>query len=285
MIISGEIEKVPLLDVLQVLAHSSQSGMLSVEGESTSGSIVFEAGGIICVASSSTEALLEKAMRERDAQNGRAFRRIQALAGLAELLALRAGVFRFTKVEDHVTELANVALEPFYSAGPMEAGDLLLVLATMVDRAPTSPSPAVAVGGLRAGPSSIRADRHRGGATGWNVAADGPSDQLECRGLFLSRREPSPGGLRLESLLRASRRRRSGRARRMDSTRLVRGRQGSGTHLRTDFGRPRGARYEIPLTLPGARGHISPRTIYTLTFSITMSATEAWPSTERPSNL
>lgn len=144
MIISGELEKVPLLDVLQVLAHSSQSGVLSVEAESASGSIVFEAGGIICVASSSTEALLKKAMRERDAQNGRAFRRIQALAGLAELLALRAGVFRFTRVEDHVTELANVALEPFYAAGAMEAGDLLLVLATMVDRAPTSPSPAAA---------------------------------------------------------------------------------------------------------------------------------------------
>jgi Tfp pilus assembly protein PilZ len=142
MVISGELENVPLLDVLQVIAHSSQSGMLTVEGESASGAVVFEGGGIVCVTSSCTETLLTKSASEQDADHGRTFRRVQTLAALAELLALREGVFRFRKSDEHVPELAKVTLAPFYTAGPMDTGDLLLVLATMVDRAPVASGPA-----------------------------------------------------------------------------------------------------------------------------------------------
>lgn len=141
MIISGELENVPLLDVLQVIAHSRQSGTLMVEGNSASGAIVFREGGIICVASSCTGALLAKVASEREAQQGRVLRRIQALAGLAELLPLREGVFRFRKDEQRVGELNQVSLAPFYAAGAMDTGELLLVLKTMADRAPASPAP------------------------------------------------------------------------------------------------------------------------------------------------
>ena len=139
MIVTGELENVPLLEVFQVLAFSSQSGALFIESGETTGTVLFDQGGIVCGESPATRLLLARAAQEVDPQNRRAFRRVQALACLTELMSLRTGVFRFNKHDQPMAELAGVDMKSFYASGTMATSDLLLVLATAVDKKDSVP--------------------------------------------------------------------------------------------------------------------------------------------------
>jgi len=134
MIVRGELEHVPLLEIFQVLAFSGQTGALIVDASDIEGTVVFERGAIVCGESSSTRSLLAKAARQSDPQTRRAFQRVQTLAALTELLSLRTGAFRFEKHDEPMAQLAGVDLKPFYAAGPMATVELLLVLATSIDK-------------------------------------------------------------------------------------------------------------------------------------------------------
>lgn len=134
MIVSGELENVPLLEVFQVLAFSSQSGALCIESGETTGTVLFDQGGIVCGESPATRPLLARAVQEIDPQNRRAFRRVQALACLTELMSLRSGIFRFEKRDAPTRELAGVDVRSLYASGAMPTAELLLVLATAIDK-------------------------------------------------------------------------------------------------------------------------------------------------------
>lgn len=134
MIVTGEIENVPLLDVFQVLAYSHQTGALYVRSEDTTRTVLFEQGGIVCAESPATRLLLEHAAQEVNPQNRRTLRRAQTLACLAELTSLRTGVFQFKKLEEPMAELSGIDVSSFYASGAMSTADLLLVLATAVDK-------------------------------------------------------------------------------------------------------------------------------------------------------
>lgn len=134
MLVVGELENVPLLDVLQVVSHAKQSGILSVKGGSIQGNVVFDRGGLVCAESTSSRMLLQRAATESDARTRGVLRRVGALAALTELLTLRGGAFRFRRVEDPVADLAGVKTGVFYDTGPMDTGELLLVLATTIDK-------------------------------------------------------------------------------------------------------------------------------------------------------
>lgn len=134
MLVSGEIENVPLLDVLQVVSFSKQTGVLEVEESATRGAVLFDGGNIVCAESTSTGPLLARAAREQDPRTRLALTRISTLATLTELLALRRGVFRFKNAKARPAELAGTSTQSFYDAGPLDTGELLLVLATSVDK-------------------------------------------------------------------------------------------------------------------------------------------------------
>lgn len=134
MIVTGEIENVPLLDVFQVLAYSHQTGALFVRSDETTRTVVFDEGGVVCAESPATHLLLERAAQEVDPQNRRTLRRAQTLACLAELMSLRTGVFQFKKLEEPMAELSGIDVSSFYASGAMSTADLLLVLATAVDK-------------------------------------------------------------------------------------------------------------------------------------------------------
>jgi uncharacterized protein (TIGR02266 family) len=134
MLVSGEIENVPLLEVLQVVAFSKQTGVLSVESALGDGAVLFDGGGIVCALSASTSALLLRAASESDPRTYLALRRVQALAALSELLALRTGTFQFKTLREPLDQVSGVPTRAFYDAGPMNAGELLLALATIVDK-------------------------------------------------------------------------------------------------------------------------------------------------------
>ncbi len=143
MLVSGEIENVPLLDVVQVVSYSKQTGILRVKGPEASGSLVFVGGALLCGESTATQPLLARAATEADARTGLALRRAGTLAVLTELLCLRSGTFRFEGMKTPLAELAGVGLAPLYAAGPLDTGELLLVLATAIDK-PGAPPEAVA---------------------------------------------------------------------------------------------------------------------------------------------
>jgi uncharacterized protein (TIGR02266 family) len=146
MYLSGQIENMPLLEVLQVIAYTQRSGLLTVEGPNARGTVLFDGGNIICTHSDSTLSLLIKAAKEPNSGSRQAMRRIQALVFLAELFDLKEGVFNFITTSEPIPELAGLDMRPFYTYGGLDTGDLLLVLAKAMDDEDEPPTPEVPPG-------------------------------------------------------------------------------------------------------------------------------------------
>ena len=134
MLVRGNLEDVPLLEVFQVLAFSKQTGALYVDSGADVGVVLFQDGGVVCGESPSTRKLLEKAARETNPQSRRALRRVQALSCLTELMSMKSGMFRFEKLDAPREELSSVDVTSFYAAGAMSTSDLLLILANAIDK-------------------------------------------------------------------------------------------------------------------------------------------------------
>ena len=130
---TGRLENRPLLDVIQIVAYSQQTGILSVKGAKTKGLLIFEGGNIVCAYSPAALPLLVKAAKEGDERHRLTFRRIQILAALRELFDLAEGDYRFVKRNEPVTELEGLSIKSFYASGALDTGDLLLVLEKAMD--------------------------------------------------------------------------------------------------------------------------------------------------------
>ncbi|HXV64095.1 MAG TPA: DUF4388 domain-containing protein [Vicinamibacteria bacterium] len=130
----GRLEERPLLDVIQIIAYSQQSGILSVEGAESRGAIVFENGSVVCAVSPSTLRLLVRAAKQTD-DNARSMCGIQILTALRELFDATSGDYRFEGKESPVPELEGLSLEGFYRAGAFDTGDLLLMLEKAMENA------------------------------------------------------------------------------------------------------------------------------------------------------
>lgn len=130
---TGRLESRPLLDVIQIIAYSQQSGILTVKGPDKKGLLIFEGGNVVCAYSPSTLPLLVKAAKEIDERPRLTYRRVQILAALRELFDLAEGDYRFVRKTEPVRELEGLDLRSFYAAGAIETGDLLLVLEKAMD--------------------------------------------------------------------------------------------------------------------------------------------------------
>ncbi len=133
---TGRLEATPLLDIVQIIAYSQQSGLLSVKGSNTKGLLIFQAGNIICAYSPTALPLLVKAAKEQNPDNRLSLRRIQVLAALRELFDVGEGDYRFVKKAEPITELEGLDMKLFYASGPLDTGDLLLVLEKAMDEQP-----------------------------------------------------------------------------------------------------------------------------------------------------
>ena len=130
---TGRLENRPLLDVIQIVAYSQQTGILSVKGAKTKGLLIFEGGNIVCAYSPAALPLLVKAAKEENERHRITFRRIQILAALRELFEVAEGDYRFVKKNEPVTELEGLSIKSFYASGALDTGDLLLVLEKAMD--------------------------------------------------------------------------------------------------------------------------------------------------------
>jgi hypothetical protein len=141
---TGRLENRPLLDVIQIVAYSQQTGILSVKGSQVKGLLIFEGGNIVCAYSPAALPLLVKAAKEADERHRLTFRRIQILTALRELFDVAEGDYRFVSKTEPVTELEGLDIKSFYAAGALDTGDLLLVLEKAMDEemeVQTAPKP------------------------------------------------------------------------------------------------------------------------------------------------
>ena len=142
MAMKGKLEDTPLQEVLQVAAYSARSGVLNVNGSTTSGSVLFQEGNIVCAYTASTRSLLERADEETDARNCLGLRRIQILAALGEMFDLREGFYYFTPSSEPVPAIEGVDMRPFYERGALDTGDMLLAYERAMVSEPPPPVPA-----------------------------------------------------------------------------------------------------------------------------------------------
>lgn len=138
---TGRLEERPLLDVIQIVAYSQQSGILTVEGPDGVGLVVFDNGNVICADSKTARHMLAKAAKETDERARLTLRRVQVLVAIRELFDLPVGEYRFEERAEPVAEIHGVSLRPFYASGPLDTGDLLLVLEKAMETMPTDLQP------------------------------------------------------------------------------------------------------------------------------------------------
>ena len=129
----GRLDDRPLLEVIQIVAYSSQSGILSIKSADVKGLVIFYEGNVVCAYSPTALSILVKAAKERDEATRLSLRRIQILMALRELFDLAEGDYRFVKRAEPVPGLKGLDIGSFYKAGALDTGDLLLVLETAMD--------------------------------------------------------------------------------------------------------------------------------------------------------
>jgi uncharacterized protein (TIGR02266 family) len=124
----GRLEDTPLLELVQILAYSRKSGLLTVKGGEVRGLVIFHDGNVVCAYSPGALSLLVKAAKETDPKHRFSLRRIQILTSLRELFDLPEGDYRFVRGSKPVPELEGLDIRMFYEDGALDSGDLLIAL-------------------------------------------------------------------------------------------------------------------------------------------------------------
>jgi uncharacterized protein (TIGR02266 family) len=124
----GRLEATPLLELVQILAYSRKSGLLTVKGGDVRGLVIFQDGNVVCAYSPGALSLLVKAAKETDPNHRFSLRRIQVLTSLRELFNLPEGDYRFVRGSRPVPELEGLDIRMFYEDGALDSGDLLIAL-------------------------------------------------------------------------------------------------------------------------------------------------------------
>lgn len=128
MAFKGRLETTPLLELIQILAYSRKSGLLTVKGNDVRGLVIFQEGNVVCAYSPGALPLLVKAAKETDPKHRFSLRRIQVLTSLRELFDLPEGDYRFVRGSKPVPELEGLDIRMFYEDGALDSGDLLVAL-------------------------------------------------------------------------------------------------------------------------------------------------------------
>ncbi len=131
MSLSGRIEDLPLLDIVQIVAFTQRTGYIRVETDVGVGAIVFRNGKVVaCFSPGSSERVPRSAMAPAEWQ-----KRITAgiAADLAALSRLRDGNFGFVLSNEVPKEIEGYFLERETLVVGVDAQELLLDLASELD--------------------------------------------------------------------------------------------------------------------------------------------------------
>jgi len=129
----GNLEDLPLLDILQIVAFSKKTGHLQIETGLGQGAVVFKEGLVVCAYTWSTLAYLRQIAGGDYGSLKETMLQDQIEISLRELARLREGSFDF-KLSDRVTSsLDGVDVAPFLLFEGINPHHLLLDLARELD--------------------------------------------------------------------------------------------------------------------------------------------------------
>src|SRR5688572_6299358 len=132
MSLTGNLEDLPLLDILQIVSFSKKTGFLSIETDAGRGAIVFDEGFVVAAFTWETPPLDPRA-RGLDVAQRDAILRARIEMALEHLIRLREGLFDFS-LTDHVPfDVADRDIEFELLSQGINAQELLLDLARGMD--------------------------------------------------------------------------------------------------------------------------------------------------------
>ena len=132
MSLTGNLEDLPLLDILQIVSFSKKTGFLSIEAEMGSGAIVFDAGFVVAAFTWETPPLDPRA-RALSPDKRDVILRGRIDMALEQLIRMREGLFNFS-LTDHVPfDVADRDIEFELLSQGINAQELLLDLARGMD--------------------------------------------------------------------------------------------------------------------------------------------------------
>lgn len=132
MSLTGNLEDLPLLDILQIVSFSKKTGFLSIQAAEGSSAIVFREGFVVAAFTSLTRPLAESERRLAPEARLRRVRERIELA-LKHLIRLRDGEFNFSLAEEPPTVVDGRDITAETLESGINAQELLLGLARGLD--------------------------------------------------------------------------------------------------------------------------------------------------------
>jgi len=132
MSLTGNLEDLPLLDILQIVSFSKKTGFLSIEAEFGHAAIVFDEGFVVAAFTQETPPLDPRARTLLPAKRDVILRARIEMA-LAHLIRLREGLFNFSLTARPPVEVAGRDIEFELLSQGINAQELLLDLARGMD--------------------------------------------------------------------------------------------------------------------------------------------------------
>lgn len=130
--LKGQLEDLPLIDMLQIIAFSKKSGYLRIAGPAGRGAVVLSEGRVLFAFSWSTMDRLRELAHDPD-KISLASNRENIEAAIRELAGLREGSFKFELTTEISDDLGGVRIKPFMIPGGIDPQELLLDLAVEID--------------------------------------------------------------------------------------------------------------------------------------------------------
>jgi CheY-like chemotaxis protein len=132
MSLTGNLEDLPLLDILQIVSFSKKTGYLSIQAEVGHGAIVFDGGFVVAAFTWQTPPLDPRA-RTLPKETRATLLRGRIEAALEQLIRMREGLFDFSLTEIAPLEVGGRDIEFELLSEGINAQELMLDLARGMD--------------------------------------------------------------------------------------------------------------------------------------------------------
>jgi CheY-like chemotaxis protein len=139
--LTGNLEDLPLLDIMQIVSFSKKTGYLAIDMEGGKGGIVFREGLVVAAFTAGSPA--EAPPADLVPESREAFVHSRIVFALERLARLREGAFGFELTEEVPRTLGSRDLAAETLAGGIDPQDLLLDLAAGMDKGQAESAAAV----------------------------------------------------------------------------------------------------------------------------------------------
>src|SRR5712692_4131058 len=132
MSLTGNLEDLPLLDIIQIVSFSKKTGYLTIRGDAGEAAIVFREGFVVSSFTWDSPPLDPRTATLPPTKRDTVLRRRIEMA-LEQLIRLREGQFSFSLTDDTPTAIGPRDLAPETLTAGINAQELLLDLARGID--------------------------------------------------------------------------------------------------------------------------------------------------------